>query len=145
MAGEQKSSVGGNISIGQSGGININATSGSTAGRDVVGRDYTPLTTRAVDATKLHELFQQIVKRVDELPGQDEDEKKELKETVQKIEAEVKKGQEAKPDKVERWLKFVASMSADIAEVLSGTLVNPAAGVGTAIRLVAIKAKDIKY
>jgi hypothetical protein len=130
----------------QSGGVNITGGSGNISiGGDVVGRDKvtTTTTTTGLGADAVAQLvqqFQQIQKKVDDLPESDDLDKGELKETVKKIEDEVKKGEEANPTKVERWLKFVASMSGDIAQVVSATLVNPAAGVGTAIRLVAEKA-----
>ena len=54
---------------------------------------------------------------------------------------EVKKGQEANPAKVERWLHGLAAMADDIFQVTVTTLVNPVAGVGQAIRLIAQKAR----
>ena len=72
----------------------------------------------------------------------EKDEKQELKDTVKKIEEEVKKGEEAKPEKVERWLKFVAGMSNDILQVTAATLTNPVAGVAKAVQLIAQKAQQ---
>ena len=45
------------------------------------------------------------------------------------------------PNKVERWLKFLADMAPDILEVTAATLANPIAGVATAIRKIAEKAQ----
>jgi len=133
---------------GQSGGGNITGGSGNVSiGGDVVGRDKvtTTTTTYGIGGDQLAQLvqqFQQINKKIDTLPDKDEDEKQELKDTVKKIEEEVKKGEEAKPEKVERWLKFVAGMSNDILQVTAATLTNPVAGVAKAVQLIAQKAQQ---
>ena len=135
---------------GQSGGVNITGGSGNiSVGGDVVGRDKvtttTTTTTYGIGADGLAQLlqqFQQINKKIDELPDSPDLDKDELKETVKKVEEEVKKGEEANSSKVERWLKFIGSMSNDILQVTAATIANPAAGVGTAIRLIAQKAQQ---
>ncbi len=129
-------SVGGNASIGEF--VGGNKTITQTAGGDIVGGNKTS----GLDANQVAELmklFVQVNQKIDALPDKDDDEKQELKDTVKKVEEEVKKGGEAKPDKVERWLKFIAGMSTDILQVTAATLTNPAAGVGTAIRLIVDK------
>lgn len=150
-------------SEGQSGGISFNtsggkvhiggdAVAGDKIGGNVVGRDnvggdvvgHDKITTTGISGSELAELvkqFQQVNKRIDDAPVAP-DVKVDLKENVKKIEEEVKKGEQADPSKVERWLKFIAGMSEDIAQVVGATLLNPALGIGTAIRLIAQKAKD---
>lgn len=119
-------------------------------GDDLIGRDQNITTTTSSIATitingvaqaGLLQLFAAINQRIDQqaVPA---DVKEELKENVKKIEEEVKKGKQADPAKVERWLKFVAAMSGDIFQVTAATLANPAAGVATAIRLIAQKAQQ---
>ncbi len=138
--------------------VNANNAQGPvsvSAGGDQVAGDKTTITntstvttTTTTSVTFNAEAFSRemgkVQQQVDALPGKDDDEKKELKDTVQKIEAEVKKGDQAKPDKVERWLKFIAGMSEDIAKVTVATLTNPALGVVEAVRLIAQKAKEEK-
>lgn len=138
--------------------VNANNAQGPvsvSAGGDQVAGDKTTITntstvttTTTTSVTFNAEAFSRemgkVQQQVDALPGKDEDEKKELKETVQKIEAEVKKGDQAKPDKVERWIKFIAGMSEDIAKVTVATITNPALGVVEAVRLIAQKAKEEK-
>lgn len=129
-------SGGGSISIGEFVGGNKTVTT-QTAGGDIVGGNKT-----GMDANQLAELMKQFVgvqQKIETLPDKDDDEKQELKDTVKKIEDEAKKGEEAKPEKVERWLKFIAGMSGDILQVTGAALTNPAAGVATAIRLIVDK------
>ncbi|HET7087077.1 MAG TPA: hypothetical protein VFL17_00355 [Anaerolineae bacterium] len=127
------------------GGVNIGGS--ATVGGDVVGRDKITTTTHGVDAGALAELVKQFAAIDRQIDARAEDpnvDKSELKDTVKKIEEEVKKGEEANPSKVERWLKFLADMAGDIFEVTAATLTNPAAGVGKAIQLIAKKAREEK-
>ena len=128
---------------GQSGGVYIGGGH-VTVGGDVVGRDKIT-TTDSLDLKEWAELakyFAQIDKQIDARPDDPNVDKAELKETVGKIQAEVKKGQEANAAKVERWLHGLAAMADDIFQVTVTTLVNPVAGVGQAIRLIAQKARS---
>ena len=112
-------------------------------GGDVVGRDKI-VTTYGVGAGEIAELarqFAQIYQKIDAQPADPDVDKAELKGTVQKIEEEVKKGEQANPAKVERWLKFLAEMSEDVFQVTVATLANPVAGVAKAVQLIAQKAK----
>jgi hypothetical protein len=133
-------SIGGNASIGEFVGGNKTTTT-QNAGGDIVGGNKTT----GLDANQLAELMKQFVsinQRVDALPHIDDDEKAELKDTLKKVEEEVKKGEEANPNKVERWIKFIAGMSEDIFKVTAASLTNPAAGVATAIKLIVEKANS---
>jgi hypothetical protein len=136
--------------VSQNGGVNITGQGKVTIGGDVVGRDKivsTVTNTSGLDAGQLAELLKQfavIDRRIDALPGKDEADKQELKETVKKIEDEAKKGDQARPDRVERWLVNVGAMSDDIFEVTAAALINPLLGVAKTIQLIAKKAKEEK-
>ncbi len=125
------------------GGVSI--TGGKvTVGGDIVGRDKITTVTYGLDASALAELtkqFTQIYQRIDARPKDANVDKAEIKDTVQKIEEEVKKGEQANPAKVERWLKFLAGMADDIFQVVASTLASPMAGAAKAIQLIAQKAK----
>jgi len=115
-----------------------------TVGGDVVGRDKITTTTTGLDASTLMELtkqFAEIYQKIDARPEDPNADKTEIKETVQKIEQEVKKGEQANPAKVERWLRFLAGMADDIYQVVASTLASPMVGVAKAIQLIAKKAK----
>ena len=133
---------------GQSGGVNISGRN-VTVGGDVVGRDKITTTTTygpGVSPDKLVELlkeFASIKRRIGALELEEED-KDDLKTNVQRVEDEVKKGEQADTSKVEKALKKIAAMSDDILKVVVASLTNPAAGVVEAIRLIAQKAKESK-
>lgn len=126
------------------GGVNI--TGGNvTVGGDVVGRDKITTVTSGLDASALAELtkqFAQVYQKIEARPEDPNADKNEIKETVQKIEEEVKKGEQANPAKVERWLKFLAGMADDIFQVVASTLTSPLAGIAQTIRLIAQKARE---
>jgi hypothetical protein len=94
-----------------------------------------------VGVEDLARLFAQIYQQIDARPEDPDVDKEELTETVQKVEQEAAKGEEANPTKVERWLKFLGNVAPDILEVTVACLTNPLAGVGTVIRKIAEKAR----
>jgi hypothetical protein len=136
-------SVSGNVS----GGVNIFGDSVNVGG-DIVGRDKittTATTTTGIDAAALVELlkaFKDINRQIDTRKEDPTVDKEELKETVKKVEEEVKKGEEANPTKVERWLKFLGVMAPDILQVTAATLANPVMGLSLAIKKIAEKAQS---
>jgi hypothetical protein len=134
----------------EGGGVNISGKNVNVGG-NVAGRDQHITTTNtthnginANDLAKLLEQFQQINKRIEAQPADPNVDKDEVKETVAKIQEEVKKGEEANPTKVERWLMNLGAMSDDIFQVTAATLANPVLGVAKAVQLIAAKAKEEK-
>jgi hypothetical protein len=118
----------------QSGGVNVKGTKVNIGG-DVVGRDK--ITTHYGFSDE----FKKIRELIDKRPEDSNVDKDELKDTVDKIENEIKKGEEANPAKVERWLKFLASMADDIFQVTVATLASPTLGIAKAIQLIVQKGK----
>jgi hypothetical protein len=86
-------------------------------------------------------LFAAIYQRIEARPKDPDVDQEELTETVQKIEKEAAKGEQANVKKVERWLGFLGGMAPDILKVTAATLANPVAGVAAAVRLIAKKAQ----
>ena len=129
----------------QEGGVTFSGSGSVNVHGDIVGRDKITTTTTGVDASGLVELikaFKEIDRRIDARPENPDVDKAELKDTVNKIQEEAKKGEQANPTKVERWLKFLAGMADDIFQVTAATLTNPALGIGTAVKLIAEKTKS---
>ena len=120
----------------QNAGINIKGKTVNIRG-DVVGGNKV-VTNNYGAADEFKKIRKLIEKRRND-PSVDKDE---IKNTVDNIENEVKKGEKANPAKVERWLKFLASMADDIFQVTAATLANPVAGVAKAVQLIAKKAKE---
>jgi len=92
-------------------------------------------------ANDFAEAFKIIYQKVESRPIASGVEKTEIVENVQKIEAEVKKGEAGNTSAFEMRLKMLAAMAPDIAEVVAVTLANPILGISTAFRKIAEKAK----
>ena len=135
--------------INRSGGTDINASGGTVnISGDVVGRDrINTSTSTGIDSATLVELirhFNEINRKIDLRPESPDVDKQELKDTVVKIQDEVKKGEGANSPKVERWLRFLGDMAGDILDVTTSTLANPTLGVSRAIQLIAQKLREQK-
>jgi len=136
--------------VSQSGGVNISGHGNVNIDGDVVGRDKitsTVTSTSGVDSAQLVELLKQfaaIQRQVEARPEDPNVDKGEIKDTVKKIEDEVKKGSGANPSKVERWLMNLGAMSDDIFQVTVASLTNPLLGVAKTVQLIAQKAKEEK-
>ena len=119
----------------QNTGVNIKA-SRVTIGGDVVGHDKI-VTQNGI----LAEDFKKIQALIDQQPENENVDKDELKSTVERIETEIQKGDDANSAKLERWLKFLAGMSDDIFQVTASALTNPVAGVAKTIQLIVKRVK----
>ena len=69
------------------------------------------------------------------------EDKQDAKEQVEKITAEATKGQQADPQRLERFINRLAEYGPDIFEVAVTTLSNPLAGIGLVLKKVADRAK----
>jgi len=111
---------------------------------DVVGRDKIT-TYQGISGKELEgitEKFLAIKHSIDARPDDEVVNKAELKNVVEQIEQEVKKGDSAKPATIKRWLGFLAGMADDVFDVTVTTLTNPIAGIAKAVKLIAEKAKE---
>jgi hypothetical protein len=129
----------------------------SVRGGDFVGRDRLTITgdgnvvadhgratvvkTEGLSGEELAALFAPVYRRIEARPPDPDVDKQELVETVERIEAEAAKGEDANPQKVERWLRTLGMMAGDIVDVTAACLLSPAAGVATVIRKVAERAQ----
>jgi hypothetical protein len=126
---------GDSISVG-----NISGSSGVAIGR---GARATVTHNAGGDADALARAFASIYATIEArqpLPS-DGGDKDDILGAVQKTQNEVAKGEQASPARVEQLLKQVATMAPDIAQVIAATLASPIAGIATAVRLVAEKAR----
>jgi hypothetical protein len=119
----------------QNGGVSIKADKVSIGG-DVVGGNKV-----VTQYGMLDDEFKKIKALIEKRPDDAAVDKVELKDLLARIEAEVKKGEQANPSKLERWLKFLAGMSDDIFQVTAAVLTNPVAGVAKTIQLIVKRAK----
>jgi hypothetical protein len=120
--------------------ITVGDISGSTG--VAIGRGAQSTVTQGLGSDEIARLFAEVYQQIKARPEDPDVDKAELTDTVQKIQAEVAKSEEANPNKVERWLKTLAGMADDIFEVTLACLTSPAAGIASVIRKVAQKAKE---
>ena len=144
MSEPQRPSIGGKISVNRNGEVNISGSVNSTVGGDVVGLDNFTIKTGAVDEAKLRQAFEPVMKRIEALPNDPNADKGELRETVNKIWDEVKKGEEANATRVERWLKFLADMSYEVFHLTATALLDPSVRTGVNVREVVLKSKEAR-
>jgi hypothetical protein len=106
-----------------------------------VGRGARTTVTQVTELPELKREFEHIREHIQARPDEPDLDKKELATTVEQIEAEVSKQEQANPNKVERWLKFLAMMAPDVLEVVLAALTGPIPGITAAIRKVAERVK----
>jgi hypothetical protein len=108
---------------------------------NLIGRDHIRQTQYYREFSPESTLFEKIYERARELPENPDIDKNELLDTLKKIEEEVKKGEDAYPNKVERWLLDLGILSDDIFQATTAILTNQALNFGTGIRLIAQRAR----
>jgi hypothetical protein len=113
----------------------------SGSGAVPIGRGAQATVSQGLSVADLATLFKSIYQQIEARPADPSVDKEEVIETVQKIEQEAAKIEQANPAKMERWLGNLAKMAPDILEVTVATLTNPVVGVATVIRKIAEKAK----
>ena len=106
------------------------------------GRGAQATATVNSSASEIAKLFANIYYQIEARPEDPDVDEEEISETVQKIQEEIGKGEQANPNKVERWLKALALMAPDILDVTIAALTSPAKGIATVVRKVAEKARD---
>ncbi len=106
-----------------------------------IGRSARATVTEGLGGEEIARLFAEAYERIEARPADPDVDKQELTETVEKIQGEVARAEEANPKKLERWLKFLAGMAPDIFEVVASSLTSPAAGIAAVVRNVAERAQ----
>ena len=123
------------------GGSNIHI-GGSVSGSNLIVGDHNKITqSNGLSGDEIAKLFAIAYQKIEARPEDPQVDKEEIIQTVQRIEQETVKGEEANPGKVERLLTTLSGMAPDIGEVVLASLTNPAAGIATVLRKIAEKAK----
>ena len=115
----------------------VNIGAGATVGQVAAGRNITQ--TQGASVQDLAALFNAIYKQIDARASDPNVERSEIRDNVKNIENEIAKGENANANKVERWMKFLQELAPDILEVTANAILNPIAGVTTAIKKIAEK------
>ena len=108
---------------------NVNISGGKIAGRDIVEKNVTHINISFYPVREAIAGNDAIAPEV----------KEELTETVDQIEQEVQKGDQAEPSFIKQRLENIQKMAPDILEVMIATLQNPAAGISLVVKKVADK------
>jgi hypothetical protein len=106
-----------------------------------IGRQSQVIVNSGASAEDLARLFESVYERIQARPLDPDVDKGEIEATVQNIEAEAVKGQDANPSKLQRWLKTLADIAPDILDVVLAALLSPTGAIATVIRKVAERAK----
>jgi len=114
---------------------------GDKVGRDKITRTEPQSPAQANLEDALTQWKRDIEARVEALADLDSDEKEEIKVKAAKVEAEVAKGADANPKKIERLINTMSAMAPDILEVTAKTLQNPLAGVGLVLEKIGDRAR----
>ena len=86
------------------------------------------------------ELFESLLKRIDQRPNTPPEDADDLKTNVQEFKAEADKGEQADESFLARRLRNIERIAPDIGEVLLATVTNPAAGFAMIVKKVAERA-----
>lgn len=124
------------------GGAYIEGRVNISGGGDFVGRDKILNYHDGTDVADLAQLFEAIYHQIEARPQDPNVDKEEIAGEVKKIEDEAAKGEQANPNKIERWLGNLAQMAPDIWDVTVATLSNPVAGIALVVKKIAEKAKE---
>jgi len=119
-------------------GGSLNSGGGDIAGGDIT---KTTITTNPVDQIAIRELFAPIYKKIDTLISLSEKQRQYVKETVDDIQSEAEKGQNANPTFLKRRLTNLGKMAPDVLEVVLAVISNPIIGFRLIAEKIAKKAQ----
>jgi hypothetical protein len=122
-----------------SGDINVKGVSGSGI---AIGHKGQSQVQQGGDADAFARAFAQVYQAITARPPDPDVDKDEIKDTVQAIQEEAQKGDQANERKLTRWLRTLAGMAEDIFDVTVAALTSPQAAFATVARKVAAKAKQ---
>ncbi|MBI4670583.1 MAG: CHAT domain-containing protein [Chloroflexi bacterium] len=114
---------------------------GAQVGQVAAGRNITQTQQQGASVQDLAALFKTIYQTIERRADDPNVDKDEIKSKVKQIETEAAKGESANVSKVERWLNDLKNIAPDILDVTAAALLNPLAGISTALRKIAEKAR----
>jgi hypothetical protein len=107
-----------------------------------IGRGASVSITKGADAEAIAKVFAQIIADLDRLKDANPDDISDAKDVVEEIKAEAEKGEGADETFLHKRFRSIARMGPDILDVVTATLINPAAGVAVVVRKIAEKARE---
>jgi len=95
-----------------------------------------------IQAAELTAMFEAVFKKIETLPENPDVDREEIVDTVQKIQNEANKSDQANTNKLERWITNLARMAPDILEVMAASLAGPVAGFTAVFKKIVDKARE---
>jgi hypothetical protein len=94
-----------------------------------------------IQAAEMTAMFEAVFKKIESLPVNPDVDKEEVVETVQKIQEETKKEDQANPNKLERWISSIAKM-ARTSGCDGSSLAGPVSGFTAVFKKIVDKVKQ---
>lgn len=94
------------------------------------------------DAKELTALFEKLYQHIESRPPDPNVDKEEIVETVQKIEQETSKGEQANETKLTRWMDNLNKIAPDVIDVALASLGGPVSGVTAVLKKIADRARQ---
>lgn len=117
-----------------------NVIQGSISGGVIVqgrGANVTVQQSSGINEEQLSLVFENMYQAIQARPDDPNIDKEEISETVQRIEQEVKKGDQANDSKLKRWMESLNKMAPDIVDVILASLGGPVSGLTAVLKKVA--------
>lgn len=89
----------------------------------------------------LNLLFEKLYQYIESRPDDGNVDKEEVVQTVQKLEGETAKGEEANQNKLSRWITYLENMAPDIMDVIVASLGGPVTGITAVLKKIADNAR----
>jgi hypothetical protein len=99
---------------------------------------------QGVSGEELASIFQMVYQKIAARPEEPNVDKREVAETVQKIEQETTSQAPPNENKLERWIRYLANMAPDILDVMVASIAGPVTGAAAVLKKIVIKVKSEK-
>jgi uncharacterized protein associated with vWA-MoxR-VMAP ternary system len=122
-----------------------NVIEGSISGGVIVqgrGARVNVQQTSGTNDKELSALFEKLYATIQSRPPDPNIDKEEISQSVQKIEQEIKKGDQANDSKLKRWLEGLDKMAPDIVDVIFASLGGPVSGLTAVLKKVAKRVRQ---
>ena len=117
-----------------------NVIQGSISGGVVVqgrGANVSVQQSGGINEEQLALVFEKMYQAIQSRPDDPNIDKEEISGTVERIEQEVKKGDQANDSKLNRWMESLNQMAPDIVDVILASLGGPVSGLTAVLKKVA--------
>jgi hypothetical protein len=122
-----------------------NVIQGSISGGVVVqgrGANVSVQQSGGINEEQLALVFEKMYQAIQSRPDDPNIDKEEISGTVERIEQEVKKGDQANDSKLNRWMESLNQMAPDIVDVILASLGGPVSGLTAVLKKVAEHARQ---